>query len=244
MEHGVPAEELTPQAMESLRLPAAFDDAAFAAVLDIDAVLSQDEPSASELTAKVATHRQVALTQLWSGHHVIDLPSLGWPSFLYIPQGANALRYWIAPAPDDHRYAREWTSPVAATDTDTKASRHDGTLSSFSQLLNEAPRAAQSSEAGLGVLYRPPMTLGVIDLQPHVDCSGALRTLVEFFPQLAAGHVEVQAHLLLAAWHVIPGGFDLCSVWWAGSASSRRSPPTPVVRSRPSAAASSASGAR
>lgn len=53
------------------------------------------------------------------------------------------------------------------------------------------------------------MTLGVIDVQSQVDCSGTLRTFLEFFSELAAGQVEVKAQLLLAAWQQIPTGFDL-----------------------------------
>lgn len=53
------------------------------------------------------------------------------------------------------------------------------------------------------------MSLGVVDLQPLVNCTGTLSTFLEFFPELAAGDVEVKSHLLLAAWQQIPGGFDL-----------------------------------
>ncbi|MFN7678065.1 MAG: hypothetical protein ACK5QW_05640, partial [Cyanobacteriota bacterium] len=116
--------------------------------------------------------------------------------------------YWpLIPAPNDHRYGIEWTSPSNATAN--RASRQDGSLSSFIQLLNENAQSSQSSESGVGVFYNPPMSLGVIDLQPSVDCTGTLRTFLEFYSKLAAGYVEVKAQLLLAAWQQIPGGFDL-----------------------------------
>ena len=70
---------------------------------------------------------------------------------------------------------------------------------SFSQLLNENARSGQSSEAGVGIFYKPSMSLGAIDLQPIVNCTGTLRTFLEFFPELGAGYVEVKAHLLFAA---------------------------------------------
>jgi len=200
---------VSPEAIESLRLPAAFDEAAYMTALDIDAFLTQDERPVTTLDAKVAAHRDVGLSHLLThrGTQTFDINRFRWPPFLYIPKGANARDYWISPAPDDHRYGLEWTSP--ATATANKASRQDGTLFSFSQLLNENTQSAQSSESGVGIFYKPPMSLGVIDLQPLVNCTGTLRTFLEFFPELAAGYVEVKAYLLLAAWQQIPGGFDL-----------------------------------
>lgn len=213
MEYDNFADGITPEAIESLRLPAAFDEAAHETAMDIDAFLKQDEKPAATLNAKVGAHREVTLSHLLTLHgaHIFDRfdPNrFRWPSFLYIPKGAKSLDYWIgSPAPDNHRYAIEWTNPASATAN--RASRQDGTLYSFSQLHNESANTTQSSESGIGVFYEPPMTLGVIDLQPQVDCSGSLRTFLEFFPQLAAGSVEVKAQLLLAAWQPIPGGFDL-----------------------------------
>lgn len=209
MEYDDCVDGVSPEAMASLRLPAVFDEAAHVTALDIDAFLKQDERPVATLDAKVAAHRDVALSHLLThrGTQTLDINLFLWPAGLYIPKGANARDYWFSPAPDDHRYGLEWTSP--ATATANRASRQDGTLFSFSQLLNENAQSAQSSESGVGVFYKPPMTLGVIDLQPQVDCSGTLRTFLEFFPQLAAGFVEVKAHLLLAAWQQIPGGFDL-----------------------------------
>lgn len=200
---------VTPEAIQSLRLPAAFDETVHETALDIDAFLQQDERSVVALDAKVAAHREVALSHLLTlhGKQTLNPNWFSWPISLYIPKSANARDYWIGPAPDDHRYGLEWTAP--ATATANRASRQDGTLFSFSQLHNETAHSAQSSESGVGIFYNPPMSLGVIDLQPHVDCSGTLRTLLEFFPQLAAGYVEVKTQLLLAAWQQIPGGFDL-----------------------------------
>lgn len=200
---------ITPQAIESLRLPAAFDEVSHVTALDIDAFLTQDERPVATLNAKIAAHRDAAQSSLLThrGTQTFDFTLIFWPSSLYIPTDANSLNYWFFPAPDDHRYGLEWISP--ATATANRASRRDGTLFSFSQLLNEKAGSGQSSESGVGVFYKPTMSLGVIDLQPTVNCTGTLRTFLEFFPQLAAGYVEVKAHLLLAAWQQIPGGFDL-----------------------------------
>ncbi len=209
MEYKDSVDGITSKAMESLRLPAAFNESAHKTALDIDAFLKQDERPVAALDAKVAAHREVTLSHLLTHHgkQTFDPSLFRWPPSLYIPKSANARDYWISPAPDDHRYGLEWTSP--ATATANKASRQDGTLFSFSQLQNENVASAQSSESGVGVFYKPPMALGVIDLQPNVNCMGTLRTFLETFPELAAGYVEVKAHLLLAAWQQIPGGFDL-----------------------------------
>jgi hypothetical protein len=209
MEYSDSTEGVGPEAIESLKLPVVFDEATQVTALDIDAFLTQDERPVATLNAKVAAHRDIALSHLLThrGTQIFDINLFHWPGSLYIPKGANARNYWISPAPDDHRYGLDWTSP--ATATANKASRQDGTLFSFSQLLNENARSAQSSESGVGIFYKPSMSLGIIDLQPLVNCTGTLRTFLEFFPELAAGYVEVKAHLLLAAWQQIPGGFDL-----------------------------------
>jgi hypothetical protein len=196
------ADGITPEAIASLRLPATFDEAIHKTAMDIDAVLGQDERPVATLDAKVAAHREVTLSHLkkFHGKQIFD-PHFPWPSYLFIPKGT------LETAPADHRYALAWTSPGSAPPN--QASVEDGTLTTFSQLHNESANTTQSTESGVGVFYKPPMTLGVVDFQPQVDCSGTLRTFLNFFPQLAAGQVEVKAQLLLAAWQPIPGGFDL-----------------------------------
>lgn len=152
---------VSPEAMDSLRLPAAFDEAAHVTALDIDAFLTQDERSVATLDAKVAAHREVTLSHLltFHGSQTFDPNRFRWPSFLYIPKGANSRDYWIgASAPDNHRYGLEWTSP--ATATANRASRQDGTLFSFSQLLNEKAGSAQSSESGVGGLLQTAHVIG------------------------------------------------------------------------------------
>ena len=106
MEYDDCVDGLSPEAMESLRLPAAFDEAAHMTALDIDAFLTQDERPVATLDAKVAAHRDVALSHLLThrGTQTFDINLFRWPTSLYIPQGANARDYWISPAPDDHRY--------------------------------------------------------------------------------------------------------------------------------------------
>lgn len=203
--------DITPEILESLRLPGTFDEASHQTALDIDVYLKEDTRSFDELDARVAAHRDATLSHLWTlrPKTIFDLNIdwFRWPPSLYIPKDAKASHYWIGPAPDDHRYGLAWTAPASATAN--KASYLDGTLFSFSQLDPARARDAQSSESGLGIFYQPTMTLGVIDLQPQVDCKGTLRTFLEFFPKEAAGFVEVKAELLLAAWQQIPGGFDL-----------------------------------
>jgi hypothetical protein len=206
-----------------LRLPAEFGDAANQRALEIDAFLQKDERPLDTLNDKVDAYRKAGLSHLLTlrGKQTLDIELFRWPASLFIPGAANARDYWFtASTPADHRYALDWTAP--ATATANKASRQDGTLFTFSQLLNESAKSPQSSESGLGILFKPSMSLGVIELQPHVDCSGSLRTLLEFFPTLAAGYVEVKAELLLASWQQIPGGFDLMGFKYYEVASSGR----------------------
>ena len=99
---------------------------------------------------------KVALSHLLTLHgkqrigQSIDVNLVTWPSFLYIPNRRNALDYWIGPAPDDHRYGLERTLPAAATAN--RASRQDGTLFSFSQLLNEERIVLSLRVRGRGLL--------------------------------------------------------------------------------------------
>jgi hypothetical protein len=220
------ADGLTPEAVRSLSLPPAFDEADLGTAMDIDRVLSEGETPSSTLHAKVNAHREVAQSHLHTHMRkvAIDVNLFAWPPFLYIPKGANFRDYWISPAPADHRYGLEWTSPGASAN---HASVQDGTVYSFSQLINSAAGTSVQSESGIGVFYDPPMSLGVIDLQPDVNCSGDLRTMLEYSPAvLSAGYVEVKAHLLLAAWQVIPGGFDLLGWKQFDVATSGRRDPT------------------
>ncbi|HVE62051.1 MAG TPA: hypothetical protein VNA26_09535 [Chitinophagaceae bacterium] len=208
MEYNDLPDSINPEAINSLKLPYEFDRNIQETALEIDDFLKDNETSDAALYDKVKVHREAGLSHLFSHHgkHTIDIKKFSWPSFLYIPKNANARDYWISPAPDSHRYGLEWTSPVNSANT---ASIENGTLFSFSQLDNGKANAAQSSESGIGIFYEPSMSLGVIDLQPTVSCTGSLRTFLEFFPKLAAGYVEVKAQLLLACWQQIPGSFDL-----------------------------------
>lgn len=210
MEHGNPDHPISPNALESLQIPQAFSLGVHQTAFDLDHLLAKDTASADAIHARVAEHRDATQSHLFTlkAGAVFHPDRFAWPSFLFIPKGANSRDYWpFANAPDDHRYAIDWTAPSSATNN--HASRDDGTLFSFAQLHNETVRLTQSSSSAVGVFYTPPMTLGTIDLQANVACAGTWRTQLEFFPQLAAGFVEVTADLVLAAWQVIPGGFDL-----------------------------------
>jgi hypothetical protein len=204
------SQRFSPEEMQSLRLPGMHGDAALASAFEIDEFLKSDERPLVSFMPKLEAHREAGLSHLLTmrgTHATIDIELFLWPASLFIPGGASSHDYWFTPAPDDHRYALEWTAPASATAN--QASRQNGTLFAFGQLLNERPQETQSSESGVGIFYKPSMTLGVVDLQPRIDCSGTLRTFFEFFPLLAAGYVEVRAELLLACWQQIPGGFDL-----------------------------------
>jgi hypothetical protein len=200
---------IRPESLRFLKLPATFDDATQLASSDIDAVLSRDERPGEELELKLSAFRRAAQANLltFRGSQIFEpaggFPILAWPSDLYIPGSADFKNYWFIAPPADHRYALAWTTPGSAN----QASSQTGELFSFAE-LNPVTNAGQFTDAGVGIFYNPPMTLGVVDLQPHINCSGTLRWFLQTF-KLAAGHVDVKAQLILAAWQVIPGGFDL-----------------------------------
>lgn len=213
MNSNTPADDFIAEHKASLELPLPQSEASARTSAKLDEFLIGDERQSAELMSHLDAHREAGLADLRTlkikERFTFDPDLFRWPPSLFIPKDANARDYWISAAPDDHRYAIDWTAPPDATAN--TASAESGQLFTFTQLLNETAGSGQSSESGLGVFYSPSMSLGVVDFQPHVDCTGTLRTFLEFFPQLAAGYVEVSTQLMLAAWQVIPGGFDLLS---------------------------------
>lgn len=216
------ANGISPKAVESLRLPPEFAEEANESASELDFFLKQEERSPKLLETKLTAHRDTVLSHLgrFQGKQTFDLkpPSLSrlfgpaipffrWPRSLYIPKGANSNNYSPFRAPDDHRYGLDWIIPTSATGN--SASSQNGTLSCFSELPKENANKAVHTESGLGIFYRPPMTLGVIDLQPQVNCSGLFNTLVKLSPEIGGGSVEVKAQIFLAMWQQIPGGFEL-----------------------------------
>jgi hypothetical protein len=143
---------LTPAAVESLKLPAAFDAATHATALDLDGAIAERGTSADALNAKVSAHREATFSNLltFRGKQSLDVNLFRWPASLYIPQAANPRDYYpFGIPPDDHRYALEWVAPPSATAN--RASRQDGALFSFSELDNQHAGSAQSSESGVGI---------------------------------------------------------------------------------------------
>lgn len=86
---------MTRGAIESLRIPAAFDEATLERALDIDAFRKQHERPVATTETKVAALRDATLTHLLTLHpkETFDSNQFSWPLFLYIPKGANA-RVW------------------------------------------------------------------------------------------------------------------------------------------------------
>jgi len=164
-----PAKEPTPT------MPAAFETVAHKTAIDIDAVLTQDELSEDLLKTRLDLHREVTMDHLHSirGRATIDIAKWRWPEFLFIPGAARAAEYWLTSAPDDHRYALDWISPPTSAN---HASRVDGTTYTFGNLNPNEPGKSETTSAGVGVYYKPSMSLGLIELQPQVDCSGTVRT--------------------------------------------------------------------
>jgi hypothetical protein len=182
--------------IESLALPGEFDGAAYQAAVDLDQILSQGQVAEEAVQAKLMTYRDKLLHHLSVGFIPLPRP---WPSFLYIPAGANWVDYWPSPPPDKNRYAHDWAltpSPAGYNE----ASRADGKIF-CSQRIRTIDQFAQS-EAGLGVFFTPPQTLSV-SLQPNVTCSGNHRWH-QMIDQSVAGFTRVKTSLFLAGWNRIP----------------------------------------
>jgi len=131
-----------------------------------------------------------------------------WPPGLFIPREAKEFEYWPAPAPDDHRYALEWTFPGPGF-SQARASADTGTLFVHCPLDNNHPGQSQHAESGLGVYFVPTIASPVIHVSPTVECHGGLRTLTDLIKENPAGYVEVRAELIVGVWMQTSGGFQL-----------------------------------
>jgi hypothetical protein len=210
MDDSTHASRFTAEQLATLALPPARNPAARDVILRVEELLGRDEIPASELAEAWERHNAEVVKGFPTrgGSFTFDqVPWIAWPNWLYIPRGADSHQYWVSAAPAGHRYALAWTAPPS--NTSNKASAADGKLFTTAQLPAEAPASDPSSESGVGIVYSPTPSLSVVEFAPDVDMRGTLRTALEFFPTLAAGGVEVHAEVLLCAWHVIPGGFDL-----------------------------------
>ena len=137
------------------------------------------------------------------------LENIRWPRSLYIPRGADYRDYWLTAPPDRQRYALAWPGVGNGTRPDW-ASAETGDLFAYTIVPWTNPGADTRSEAGIGILYSPEFTLGTVDFEPIVNVKdGMLASVLEYFPAVSAGSVTLTASVVLAAWHVIPGGYDL-----------------------------------
>jgi hypothetical protein len=135
--------------------------------------------------------------------------SIRWPASLYIPRGADYRDYWLTAPPDRQRYALAWPAIGNGVRPDW-ASADSGELFAYTIVPWTDPGADPRSEAGIGVVYSPTFTLGTVDFEPMVNVKdGILASVLEYFPTLSAGSVTLTASVVLAAWQVIPGGYDL-----------------------------------
>ncbi len=150
----------------------------------------------------------------WSGAFgrtspYLDIDRVRWPASLYIPRNADYRDYWISPPPDRQRYALAWPGVGNGVRPDW-ADAATGDLFAYTIVPWTTPGADTRSEAGIGILYTPKFALGTVDFQPIINVKdGILASVLEYFPTLSAGHVTLKASVVLAAWQVIPGGYDL-----------------------------------
>ena len=196
-------ESMTTEAIESLRLPETFDDVGHRLVQEIDALIDRTDVAAAELDATLVTLGDESLARLISQavrkNFLDEVIWLSWPDHLYIPRQANPRDYWpTATPPANHLYSESWVLP--RNSAGTNASIDTGTLFSYSALIPSEASTSRSSTAGLGIIFQPDVGMGVVRLQPEAHCAGVLRTALEFFPQIAAGYVNVEVELILAAW--------------------------------------------
>jgi hypothetical protein len=187
----------------SLHLPDDWDDETYTVAAELDAGIGSPE-GWSHVRDHADRLRDSHLTR-FRGWRIVDEPWVAlWPPSLYIPVDADYRQHWPFPCPDDHRYYHEWTAGPEVN----RASKRDGTVSAFGQLVDPNGRFVKS-EAGVGIRYRPDVGLGVVHVRPHFDCQGTLRWALEMFPTRVAGSVRVTASLVVALWQEIPNGFDL-----------------------------------
>jgi hypothetical protein len=184
---------------EDFELPAKVDGPLHAAALELDRTFQighlGDDLSPEAMT--VLTEYDKALNE--------HLAALGlrepvllveWPTSWYLPGDADYSSYWWHEPPSDHRYFDDWKN----SDSNT-ASKATGTLHANNQLRPQDRHT--SSEAGLGVLYSPPFTYGVITLRPTVSCRGEHRWLQEYNDDIVAGTTHTVHSLHLAMWQWI-----------------------------------------
>lgn len=215
------------ETVDSLRLPHQFDDNTYTEAINLDTFLRQPDQPADTLAAKLEASQKASLLHLskLNGKQVFDTKSpsplsrlfslfrSGTAPFsrkpsLYLPQNTNPSDYGAILFPEDRRYSHDWVFPVAAGN---RASRLDGSLACFSKIDNSNVQPIQSSESGVGILYKPSIVLGDVELQPQVDCSGFFNTFVDLTFIGGGGSVWVNAELLLAMWEQVASGFQFLS---------------------------------
>jgi hypothetical protein len=187
--------------IENPPLPSPFDQRVYDKAVEFDEKLAYGPLDQAPLDAAVRDYTAVVRENLWGlpiGRQMIDF---SWPSSWYIPGAANHQDYWpLYEPPYENRYSHEWK-----TNSYDTASSATGDIGAWRVLLPNERFA--SAESGIGFLYRPPFSSGVVSLRPDVDCTGNLRWW-QMLEQIA-GDTHTTTELILAMWHETPGGWNL-----------------------------------
>jgi hypothetical protein len=186
-------------------LPTDLYDASYEAATALDDLYANGRFSQKVFEQKVLDYKKDLFAQI-AGSTALDQGpfALAWPPHLFIPGDADWKPHWVVPPPDEHRYTHDWAPQVSAGYTE--ASRATGTLFASKRILSN--ESYVTAEAGLGALYKPIWNLCEVTLEPDVNCAGDLRWYHEF-EQPVAGYTWVKTSVITAAWHQIPGGWDL-----------------------------------
>lgn len=196
-------ETITGTTIENLALPSPFDQRAYDKAVELDEILASGPLDRARLEPAVRDYTGAARDHLRELTFRPAFPIFPWPSSWYIPGTANYQDYWPLPPPTENRYDYQWISETTVT---TTASSATGDLGVFKQLLSPNDRYT-AANSGIGFLYTPTFSYGVVTLRPKVDCAGDFRWWQTLQP--LAGYTHTTTDLFLGMWVVDEGAWDL-----------------------------------
>jgi len=156
--------------IENLALPSPFGQRAYDKAVEFDEMLASGPLDQARLDPVVRDYTGVVRDNLWHFPFPWRTIEFSWPRNWYIPAAANYNDYWpFVEPPSENRFSHQWK-----TETYNTALSATGDLGAFKRLLSPNDRFTMS-EAGIGFLYRPSFSYGVVSLRPDVDCTSHFR---------------------------------------------------------------------
>jgi hypothetical protein len=193
---------ITGTTIENFALPSPFDQRAYDKAVEFDEILASGPLDRGRLDPAVRDYTGVVRDNLWELPFRWRTIDFSWPRSWYIPGAANYQDYWpFSEPPSENRYAYQWK-----TETYNTAKSATGDIIAFRQLLSPNDRFTKA-ESGIGFLYRPMFSYGVVSLRPDVDCTSQFRWW-QMLEQIA-GDTHTTTELVLAMWQATQGGWDL-----------------------------------